>query len=70
MEIFGLFKFKVFFDENWDGWLFKVYDKTDKEMIESSEVFSSEGIARYAAIGQIALLELKQAFSQCTFERS
>lgn len=63
MEKFGLFKFTVFFDDKWEGWSFKIYDHSEKEVMESKEIYSHEGIARYAVIGQIALLEIKLALT-------
>jgi hypothetical protein len=63
MERLGTYKFKVFHDEKWDGWSYKIYDQNEKELMESKEIFNRKGIARYAVIGHITLFESKESFN-------
>ena len=44
--------------ENWEGFVYKIYSQTTKELVrESDEWFDSEAQAGFAAIGHISLLE-------------
>jgi len=65
MEKFGLYKFIILKDEKKKGWYYKIYTE-DPDYIsfngtnvlrESQELFAFEGIARFAAIGHITVLE-------------
>jgi len=45
-------------EENWEGFVYKIYSQTTKELVrESNEWFDSEAQAGFAAIGHISLLE-------------
>lgn len=60
MEKFGAYKFEV---RSWPGkggvmfWYYNICDDEEKVVRQSKERFQYEGIARFAAIGHIALLE-------------
>lgn len=65
METLGEFKFKVVRDSEKLGWSYKIYGKDGTILIsDSPDVFESEGVARYAAIGHITILE-RNSSSQC-----
>ena len=55
MEIFGQYKFKIFKKET--GWAYQITFDGVTILRESKETFLNEGIARFAAIGHIGLLE-------------
>ena len=45
-------------EKNWEGFVYKIYSQTTKELVrESNEWFDSEAQAGFAAIGHISLLE-------------
>jgi len=60
MEKFGDYKFEV---RSWIGkgevifWYYNIFDDDEKVLRQSKERFQYEGIARFAAIGHISLLE-------------
>lgn len=60
MEKFGRFKFKIFKKEDQKGWHYQIFDEEGKMLRNSYEIYLFEGIARFAAIGHIALLEQKK----------
>lgn len=58
MEKFKKYAFQVFEDENKLGWYYRIFTPDLSTVVyRSSEYFQSEGIARYAAIGHVTLLE-------------
>jgi hypothetical protein len=58
MENFSHYRYKVLPTRNAKGFYYKIYNCNGTIMLkESQEIFAHEGIARYAAIGQIALME-------------
>jgi hypothetical protein len=58
MEICGKFKFKVSKNAHNLGWYYEIFSGDMIQPIAgSTEYFESAGIARYAAIGHITLLE-------------
>lgn len=55
MEKFGAYKFRVIKNET-QKWMYQIIE--DNQILrESKENFEYEGIARFAAIGHISLLE-------------
>ena len=59
MEKFGHFKFKIFKIEDKKGWHYQILNDDDTVLRESHEIYAFEGIARFAVIGHITLLEKK-----------
>lgn len=60
MEKFGRFNFRVLKDDIKKGWSYEILTNSMNGLVilrESKELFEYEGIARFAAIGHIALLE-------------
>ncbi len=57
MEKFGIYNFQVLEDISGNGFCYKIYDDNGMPTRESREFFHYEGIARFAAIGHISLLE-------------
>jgi hypothetical protein len=57
MEKFGLFKYKIFQNLGKPGYFYQIYNDDETVLREAKELFQYEGIARFAAIGHISLLE-------------
>ena len=58
METFSDFKIHLFFSHNMFAWSYEIYETDGKTLVKKSdEFYESEGIARYAAIGHIHLME-------------
>jgi hypothetical protein len=57
MEKFGLYKYKIFQNLGLPGWFYQIYDDDENLIREAKEIFQYEGIARFAAIGHISLIE-------------
>jgi hypothetical protein len=58
MEKLGMYKFKIL--EWWcetNGWYYVIMNDDEKVIRTSEEMFQYEGIARFAAMGHISLLE-------------
>lgn len=59
METYSTFSFKILKNEERQGWYFEIYSFDGKTLLlVGDECFRQEGIARYAAIGQIHLMEV------------
>jgi hypothetical protein len=56
MEKFGYFKFRIY-QKDIDNWQYEIFDENDKVLRHSEENYRFQGIARFAAIGHITLLE-------------
>jgi hypothetical protein len=57
MERFGAYQFKILKNNAVDGWYYQIGNDEISILRESKEFFKYEGIARFAAIGHISLLE-------------
>lgn len=57
MEHFGHYKFRIFYDATEKGWRYHITCDGFDILRESKDVFPVEGLARFAAIGHISLLE-------------
>lgn len=57
MEKFGLYKYEIMKDECFDKWFYHILNDDESVLRRSKEMFQYEGIARFAAIGHISLLE-------------
>lgn len=57
MEKLGDYHFQVLEDVSGRGFCYKIYDDHGRAFRESKEFFQYKGIARFAAIGHISLLE-------------
>lgn len=57
MEKFGDYKFTIIKDETFKTFFYKIFDEDETMLRKSHEYFKYEGIARFAAIGHISLLE-------------
>ena len=57
MEKFGCFKYIIYQVCGHDAWKYQIFDDNESVLRESDEVYRFEGIARFAAIGHITLLE-------------
>lgn len=55
MEKFGIYRFSIIEYES--GWIYEIYTDEGTRVRQSTEKFKYEGIARFAAIGHISLLE-------------
>ena len=60
MEKLGDFKFRVYQIEGIDGWNYQILDHEESVLRDSKEIYKFQGIARFAAIGHIALIEQKK----------
>jgi hypothetical protein len=57
MEKFGHFKFRIYTKEKLKGWHYSILNEQEIVLCDSKEAYELEGIARFAAIGHITLLE-------------
>jgi hypothetical protein len=57
MEKFSYYHFKILKNDRGKGFVYEIYDNNHSLVRESDEWFEYEGIARFAAIGHISLLE-------------
>jgi hypothetical protein len=57
MEKFGAYYFRILWDEDRKGWYYQISSNQMTVLRSSDEMFQYEGIARFAAIGHISLLE-------------
>lgn len=57
MEKFSYYNFKILKNDKGKGFIYEIYDKNLELVRESQEWYDHEGIARFAAIGHISLLE-------------
>jgi hypothetical protein len=57
MQQFGEYKFTVFKNTPESGFQYEIFDEKGGVLRHSKESFQYEGIARFAAIGHISLLE-------------
>lgn len=58
METFGKFRFKILKDDHTSGFYYQIYTNDLSQVVSTSvDSFWSTGLARYAAIGQITLIE-------------
>jgi hypothetical protein len=57
MEKFGLYNFKILRHPMSNKWMYRIIKDDENLLRDSTETFEYEGIARFAAIGHISLLE-------------
>jgi len=57
MEKFGLYNFRIYRNPPHTGWVYEIFDDQGKLLRQSNESYVYEGIARFAVIGHISLLE-------------
>ena len=57
MEKFGLYNFKILKHPQSDKWVYRIIKDDENLLVDSKESFEYEGVARFAAIGHISLLE-------------
>jgi hypothetical protein len=57
MQKFGEYNFSVIKDKKDQGFYYEIYTKDFSVLRQAKETFQYEGIARFAAIGHISLLE-------------
>ena len=71
MEKFSLFYYQLTYDEKAEGWYYELYaDDFTTRVMPPTEYFANQGIARYAAIGHIHLLESRMGISHSESEHS
>lgn len=59
MEKFGCFKYRIYSDDM-KKWHYQIFKDDGTPLRDSQEVYLFEGIARFAVIGHISLLEQKK----------
>jgi hypothetical protein len=57
MEKFGIYHYRIVFKADANKWGYEILKETGHILRESKDLFQYEGIARFAAIGHISLLE-------------
>jgi hypothetical protein len=57
MEKFGDYNFKIMKHPTLEKWTYRISQEGGKNLVDAKETFAYEGIARFAAIGHISLLE-------------
>ena len=69
MEKFSTLKYTIRHDESGRGWYYEIYNNDGTTLLSvSAELFKNQGVARYAVIGHITLLE--NSFNHFQVERS
>lgn len=57
MEKFSYYNFQILKNDKGKGFIYEIYNEALELVRESDEWYEYEGIARFAAIGHISLLE-------------
>lgn len=64
MEKLGRYFYKILHEKEKNKWYYEIYkENTTHQYVVSTELFVLSGIARYAAIGHISLLETENQFN-------
>lgn len=64
MENFSTMKYKTVYDKKSGAWYYEIYSNDEILILNSPDLFEAEGEARYAAIGQICMLEKELSNSE------